>query len=55
LAIRKAINDADMNAMMIPKTILKVDSIPKLGSGKTDFSGVKKLVLEMMAKVELTA
>ena len=28
-----------------PANVLKVDEVPKLGSGKTDFNGTKKIAL----------
>jgi len=42
--LRKALIDACMNPLTIPAEVRPVEQIPKLGSGKTDFSGAKKLV-----------
>jgi len=42
--LRKALIDARMNPLTIPAEIRPVEQIPKLGSGKTDFSGAKQLV-----------
>jgi acyl-[acyl-carrier-protein]-phospholipid O-acyltransferase / long-chain-fatty-acid--[acyl-carrier-protein] ligase len=39
---------SDINPLMIPKTYLAVDAIPKLGTGKADFAGAKKKALEML-------
>ena len=39
---------SDINPLMLPKQYLAVEAIPKLGTGKADFSGAKKLVLEMV-------
>lgn len=47
-AIRNALLSAKCNNLMIPSEIYPVAEIPKLGSGKTDFSAVKKLALELV-------
>lgn len=47
-AVRQKLIETGTHALMIPSEILTVEAIPKLGSGKTDFSAVKKLALEMM-------
>jgi len=46
--VRQKIIDAGVSPLMIPADILAVAAIPKLGSGKTDFSAVKKLAVEML-------
>jgi acyl-[acyl-carrier-protein]-phospholipid O-acyltransferase/long-chain-fatty-acid--[acyl-carrier-protein] ligase len=43
--IKKKLLDNKTNPLMIPSDFIQVDEIPKLGSGKTDFSTAKKLVL----------
>lgn len=43
--LRKALITAGLNPLTIPAEIRLVERIPKLGSGKTDFSAAKKLVL----------
>ncbi len=45
--LRRRLLDINCNSMMIPSVVHKVSSIPKLGSGKTDFSGAKKVALEL--------
>jgi acyl-[acyl-carrier-protein]-phospholipid O-acyltransferase/long-chain-fatty-acid--[acyl-carrier-protein] ligase len=40
-AVRKQLITAKMNPLMLPGKIVPVDAVPKLGSGKTDFSGVR--------------
>jgi len=45
LGLRKALIDAGLNPLTIPAEIRPVEQVPKLGSGKTDFSGAKKLAL----------
>jgi acyl-[acyl-carrier-protein]-phospholipid O-acyltransferase/long-chain-fatty-acid--[acyl-carrier-protein] ligase len=46
--VRQKLIDADTNPLMLPARILAIDTIPKLGTGKTDFSAVAKLAVEMM-------
>ncbi len=43
--LRKALLDAGANPLSIPSEVLRVEAIPKLGSGKTDFGGAKRLAL----------
>ena len=45
--LKKELVDAGMNQLTIPSEIFDVDSIPKLGTGKSDFAGAKKLALEL--------
>jgi len=44
-ALRKTLIDARLNPLTIPAEIRTVEQVPKLGSGKTDFSGAKRLAL----------
>ncbi len=44
-ALRRALLAAGVNPLSIPAEMRRVDAIPKLGSGKTDFSGVRRLAL----------
>jgi acyl-[acyl-carrier-protein]-phospholipid O-acyltransferase/long-chain-fatty-acid--[acyl-carrier-protein] ligase len=37
-----------LNPLWLPSVYLKVDAVPKLGSGKIDFKGAKALALEML-------
>jgi acyl-[acyl-carrier-protein]-phospholipid O-acyltransferase/long-chain-fatty-acid--[acyl-carrier-protein] ligase len=48
--LRKQLLAAEMNALMIPAQVFVIDAIPKLGSGKTDFSAAKELAKSLMAK-----
>ena len=41
----KILSDAKINPLYYPSSILVVDEIPKLGSGKTDFGATKKIAL----------
>jgi acyl-[acyl-carrier-protein]-phospholipid O-acyltransferase/long-chain-fatty-acid--[acyl-carrier-protein] ligase len=43
--LRKALLESGANPLSIPSQIVKVDAIPKLGSGKTDFGAVRRLAL----------
>ena len=43
--IKKTLIAAEMNPLMIPSKFINVDTIPKLGSGKTDFSTSRKVAL----------
>lgn len=44
-ALRARLREAGLNALMVPERWLAVDVLPKLGSGKTDFSAAKRLAL----------
>lgn len=44
-ALRKALLEAGANPLSIPSEVRRVEAIPKLGSGKTDFSATKRLAL----------
>ena len=43
--LRRQLLAAGLNPLSIPSQVLRVDSIPKLGSGKTDFGAVRRLAL----------
>ena len=43
--LTKILSDAKVNPLYHPSSILVVDEIPKLGSGKTDFGATKKIAL----------
>lgn len=47
-ALRKLLLEADTNPMMIPAQIIFEADIPKLGSGKTDFTKAKNRVLNTL-------
>lgn len=44
--LRKSLLAINCNPMMIPAAVYQVPAVPKLGSGKTDFSTAKKLAME---------
>ena len=43
--LTKILSDAKINPLYHPSSVLVVDEIPKLGSGKTDFGATKKIAL----------
>ena len=43
--LRRNLLNAGVNPLSIPGQIVRVEAIPKLGSGKTDFAGVKRLAM----------
>ena len=45
--LKKVLIDAGMNPLNIPAQVFEVEQIPKLGTGKSDFSSAKKLALEL--------
>jgi len=46
--LKKALIDSGMNPLSIPSEIFEVEEVPKLGTGKSDFAGAKKLALELL-------
>jgi len=46
--LKKALVDSGMNPLSIPSTVFEVEEVPKLGSGKSDFAGAKKLAMELI-------
>ncbi len=44
--IKEIIKQAELNPLMRPSELVPVDAIPKLGSGKSDFSTAKKIAME---------
>ena len=47
--LRSSLIAAKVNPMLIPASFIQVDEIPRLGTGKTDFSAVRQLALELDA------
>ncbi|GGJ98623.1 acyl-[ACP]--phospholipid O-acyltransferase [Pseudomonas matsuisoli] len=45
-ALKRALLEAGHNPLMLPSEWLKVDALPKLGTGKADIAGAKKLAAE---------
>ncbi len=45
--LQQRVRDCGMNPLMQPKEFLKVEAIPKLGSGKADFTAAKRLAQEI--------
>jgi len=47
-ALKEKIKGLEMNPLFVPSSYFKVDEIPKLGTGKADFKGAKRLALELV-------
>ncbi len=45
--LKSLISETDIPPLMVPAVLLKVDEIPKLGTGKSDFKQAKALALEL--------
>jgi len=45
--LKEKIKTLNLNPMFIPSLFFKVDALPKLGSGKTDLKGLKKLAIKL--------
>ena len=45
--LKEKIKTLDMNALFVPSEYFKVEELPKLGTGKADFKGAKKLAGEL--------
>ncbi|TNF44046.1 MAG: acyl-[ACP]--phospholipid O-acyltransferase, partial [Epsilonproteobacteria bacterium] len=45
--LKEKIRSLGMNPLFVPSEYYKVDALPKLGTGKSDFKGLKKLALEL--------
>ena len=48
--LKAKVNEANINNLLKPQSYFQVESIPKLGSGKTDFAAAKKQVLLLLGK-----
>jgi len=46
--LKKILVDSGMNPLTVPSAIFEVQEVPKLGSGKSDFAGAKKLAMELL-------
>ena len=46
--ISRSLRKSGIPPLMLPGSVFSVDSIPKLGSGKWDFPGMKKLAVELV-------
>lgn len=45
--VKKQLLEGAMNPLMIPATIRSMSTIPKLGSGKTDYGNARKVALSL--------
>ncbi len=46
--LKEKIKALEMNPLFVPSNYFKVDEVPKLGTGKADFKGAKKMALELL-------
>ena len=46
--LQAKIKELGMNPLFVPSQYFKVEELPKLGTGKADFKGAKKLALELV-------
>jgi len=46
--LKKMLVEIGMNPLTIPSAVYAVEEVPKLGSGKSDFAGAKKLAMELI-------
>jgi len=46
--LQEHIKSLGLNPLFVPSTYFKVDELPKLGTGKADFKGAKKLAQELL-------
>jgi acyl-[acyl-carrier-protein]-phospholipid O-acyltransferase/long-chain-fatty-acid--[acyl-carrier-protein] ligase len=46
LDLKRCIKQTELTALSSPSTLLKVDALPKLGSGKSDFNQAKKIAIQ---------
>lgn len=47
-AVKAAMLENECNGLMIPSKWFKVDELPKLGTGKADFSKSRVLAMELI-------
>jgi acyl-[acyl-carrier-protein]-phospholipid O-acyltransferase/long-chain-fatty-acid--[acyl-carrier-protein] ligase len=45
--LKSKIKNLNLNPLFVPSLYFKVEQLPKLGSGKADLKGVKKLAQEL--------
>ncbi len=50
-ALKEKIKSLEMNPIFLPSLYFKVDELPKLGTGKADFNGAKKLAFTLSENV----
>jgi len=51
--LKGQIKELGLNPLYIPSGYYKVDNIPKLGTGKSDFKGIKRLAMELSSSIFL--
>ncbi|HDY85600.1 MAG TPA: acyl-[ACP]--phospholipid O-acyltransferase, partial [Methylophaga sp.] len=48
VTLKACITDSGLNPLMMPSLLIEVETIPKLGSGKSDFNAAKKIALAQL-------
>jgi acyl-[acyl-carrier-protein]-phospholipid O-acyltransferase/long-chain-fatty-acid--[acyl-carrier-protein] ligase len=48
--LKAQIKRLEMNPLFVPSAYFKVEELPKLGSGKADFKGAKRCVMELISQ-----
>jgi acyl-[acyl-carrier-protein]-phospholipid O-acyltransferase/long-chain-fatty-acid--[acyl-carrier-protein] ligase len=48
MELKSLIQSVRLNPLMLPSKLIKVANIPKLGSGKSDFTAAKEIAIEML-------
>jgi acyl-[acyl-carrier-protein]-phospholipid O-acyltransferase/long-chain-fatty-acid--[acyl-carrier-protein] ligase len=46
--LKAEIRELGLNPLYVPSSYFKVDEVPKLGTGKADFKGAKRLAMELV-------
>ena len=49
--LKEKIRSLEMNPLFIPSEYFKVEELPKLGTGKADFKGAKKLARQLSQNI----
>jgi len=49
-SLKEEIKELGLNPLFVPTHYFKVEAVPKLGTGKADFKGAKKMALELCKK-----
>jgi len=45
--LKESIKTLEMNPLFVPSEYYKVEELPKLGTGKADFKGAKRLAMDL--------
>ena len=47
-ALKQIIHEQNLIPIMVPNTYIKVETLPKLGTGKSDFNKAKEIALDAL-------